>query len=87
MPGNSSFLFTMLRQHECLQGPDAQDDDAQGDAVPAEGREGVLPGPYRVAKLRIFRERHPYGRPGADLTLQINFGIVQQGNVLDDGKP
>ena len=42
MPGDSSFLFTMLRQHECLQGPDTQDDDAKGDAVPAEGREGVL---------------------------------------------
>ena len=43
--------------------------------------------PYRVAKLRIFRERHPYGRPGADLALQVNFCVVQQGNVLDDGKP
>ncbi len=32
----------MLRQHECLQGPDTQDDDARGDAVQAEGREGVL---------------------------------------------
>ena len=46
-----------------------------------------MPGPYRVAKLRIFRERHPYGRPGADLALQVNFCVVQQGNVLDDGKP
>ena len=42
MPGDSSSLFTMLHQHECLQGPDTQDDDAQSDAVPAEGREGVL---------------------------------------------
>ena len=46
-----------------------------------------MPGPYRVTKLRIFRERHPYGRPGADLALQVNFCVVQQGNVLDDGKP
>ena len=55
--------------------------------MPPGTRRPGMPGPYRVAKLRIFRERHPYGRPGADLTLQINFGIVQQGNVLDDGKP
>ena len=46
-----------------------------------------MPGPYRVTRLRIFRERHPYGRPGADLALQVNFCVVQQGNVLDDGKP
>ncbi len=29
----------------------------------------------------LFRERHPYRRAGADLTLQVNAGIVQQGNV------
>ena len=27
--GRQQLLFTMLRQHECLQGPDTQDDDAQ----------------------------------------------------------
>ena len=42
MPGDSSFLFTMLRQHEALQRPDAQHKDAERDAVPAEHREGVL---------------------------------------------
>ena len=42
MPGDSSFLFTILRQHEALQRPDAQHKDAERDAVPAEHREGVL---------------------------------------------
>ena len=55
--------------------------------MPPGTRGPGMPGPYRVAKLRIFRERHPYGRPGADLALQVNFCVVQQGNVLDDGKP
>ena len=36
--------------------------------------------------LWIFREGHPYGRPGADLTLQVDARIVQKGNVLDDRK-
>ena len=55
--------------------------------MPPGTRGPGMPGPYRVTKLRIFRERHPYGRPGADLALQVNFCVVQQGNVLDDGKP
>ena len=55
--------------------------------MPPGTRRPGMPGPYRVTKLRIFRERHPYGRPGADLALQVNFCVVQQGNVLDDGKP
>ena len=47
-----------------------------------------MPGPYRVYEVtNFFRERYPYGRPGADLALQVNFCVVQQGNVLDDGKP
>ena len=55
--------------------------------MPPGTRGPDMSGPYRVTKLRIFRERHPYGRAGADLALQVNFCVVQQGNVLDDGKP
>ena len=36
--------------------------------------------------LWIFREGHPYGRPGADLTLQVDARIVQKCDVLDDRK-
>lgn len=32
----------ILRQHEALQRPDAQNQNAQGDAVPAKDCEGVL---------------------------------------------
>ena len=38
----ADFLLCILRQHEALQRPDAQNQDAQGDAVPAEGGKGML---------------------------------------------
>ena len=37
--------------------------------------------------LLCLRERHLDGGAAADLALQVNFCVVQQGNVLDDGKP
>ena len=55
--------------------------------MPPGTRGPDMSGPYRVTKLRIFRERHPDRRAGADLALQVDFCVMQQGDVLDDGKP